>query len=148
MSDLQSAAADDDLAGEIDDEGGDDPAAVDEGADPPAPPWHYFAGNIAGGPAPYPGHLLVSRFPAGVLLVDKPAARAWILDFDAAGGLYRCRDDAGSPLDAAGRWRAAEGADWEVRAYDPTFAGDDPPGTDLNPPPAAAGGADYGQASA
>jgi hypothetical protein len=114
-----------DLAAELDDED-HDPAADDEAAGP-VEPARFYTGMCEGGPAPYPGKLLVSRFPSGVLLVDSVAARAWVFDLDEAGGLYRCRNDSGSNLDEAGRWRAAEGATYEVRAFDPEFAGDDLP---------------------
>ncbi len=117
-----------DLAAEPDDPD-NDPAGDDAGADP-ADPLHPHAGLVESGPAPYPGRLLVSRFPAGVLLLDKPAGRAWLLDLDPAGGVYRCRDTSGMPIDDAARWRAADGARWEVRAYDPDFTGDTAPGAD------------------
>lgn len=115
----------DDLAAELDDEE-HDPAPDDESAEPREHA-HFQIGYCQGGPPPYPGKLLVSRYAGGVLLVDKVAARAWVFDFDAAGGLYRCRDEAGAPVDEAGRWRASEGDTYEVRAYDGEFAGDEPP---------------------
>src|SRR5690349_17114098 len=116
MTDLSAPDPDDDLAAELDD---DDPD---------------------------PGKLIVSRYPSGVLLADKAAGRAWVLDFDAAGGIYRCRDDAGAPLDPDGRWRAAEADTYEVRAYDPDFDGDEPPAA--ADPPAGPGGADYREEAA
>lgn len=115
----------DDLAAELDDDD-NDPHGDDVQAEPRQAA-RYYTGTCQGGPPPYPGKLLVSRYPSGVLLVDKVAMRAWVFDLDAAGGLLRCRDDAGAPVDEAGRWRASEGDTYEVRAYDPQFAGDDPP---------------------
>lgn len=132
MADLE------DLAAELDDD--DDPAGYDAEADT-FEPVHQFAGYVTGGPPTYDGKLLVSRYPKGVLLVDRPANRAWVLDFDAAGGLFRGRDSAGSVLDTAGRWRAAEEPNYEVRAYDPEFAGDLPP--DPSDRPAGPGAAAY-----
>lgn len=130
---------DDDLAAELDDDD-NDPAGDDAGADPHAPT-RLYGGICDGGPEPYPGKLIVSRCPAGVLIIDKGAQRVWVLDFDSAGGIYRVRDEAGSILDHAGRWRAAEGAGYEVRAYDPEFGGDDPRGD----APDTAGGDEGGQ---
>ncbi len=117
----------DDLAAELDDDD-NDPAGDDAQAERPEA-LHYHAGLVVGGPQPYPGRLLVSRFPSGVLLADRPSGTAWVLDYDPAAGVYRCRDDAGAPLDEAGRWRAAEGPTYEVRAYDDEFDGDLAPGT-------------------
>jgi hypothetical protein len=124
MTDTAPAQADDDLAAELDDDT-NDPADVDANADEHRP-IHYFTGRVESGPQPYPGKLLVSRFPSGVLLVDRVAGQAWVLDFDPSGGIYRCRDSAGAPLDESGRLRAAEEPNYEVRAYDPVFAGDEP----------------------
>lgn len=142
MTDPPAATVDDleDLAAELDDD--DNDPAGDDAQAAAHQPIHYFAGMTQGGPPPYPGKLLVSRFPSGILLIDKTTARAWVYDFDAAGGLYRCRDDAGAPLDDAGRWRAADSDTYEVRAYDPEFGGDTAPGADQN---AGDGGGDYEQ---
>lgn len=128
MTTFDDPATQDDLAAERDDDD-NDPAGDDAGADPHEP-LHQYAGIVESGPPPYPGRLLVSRFPRGVLLIGKAADRAWLLDLDAAGGIYRCRDTSGMPIDTAGRWRAANGPDFEVRAYDPDFTGDDPPGSE------------------
>lgn len=117
-----------DLAAELDDDD-NDPTGDDVQAEAFDPP-RWYAGLIEGGPQPYPGKLLVSRFPAGVLLLDKSVGRAWVYDLDAAGGLYRCRNDSGAPIDEAGRWRAADEPNYEVRAFDPEFAGDDMPSVD------------------
>lgn len=134
----------DDLAAELDDDTAD-PAAADAAVDAYTPPT-FYGGIIDDGPPPYPGKLMISRFPKGVLLVDPTAGRAWVLDFDAAGGRFRCRDAAGVVLDEASRWRAAEEGDYDVRAYDPEFAGDTAPGAaDIG---VDAGGVDYGQAPA
>lgn len=129
-----------DLAAELDDED-NDPTGDDAGADD-AEPGRWYAGLVDDGPPPYNGKLIVSRFPKGVLLVSKPRQRAWVLDFDAAGGLYRCRDAAGSPLDFNGRWRAAEEPNYEVRAFDEDFDGDEFPTVE----PDDAAGADYVEA--
>lgn len=146
MTDPPTAAVEDpadldDLAAELDDDTDDTAAAA--AADPYTAPT-FYGGIIDDGPPPYPGKLMFSRFPRGVLLVDTMAARAWVLDFDAAGGRYRCRNASGAPLDEAGRWRAAEEPDYEVRAFDPEFAGDQPP----TPAGVDAGGVDFGQVPA
>lgn len=115
-----------DQAAERDDDN-NDPAGDDAGADPHVP-LNYYAGLVETGPEPYTGRLLISRYPAGVLLIDRPGRLAWLLDFDPDGGTYRSRTDVGMALDDAARWRAAEGPDFEVRAFDPDFDGDEPPG--------------------
>ncbi len=115
-----------DLAAELDDEPDDDDPAAEpdgpgEGDDKP-----MWAGEAVGGP--YDGRWLISRFGDGVLLVDKESARAWLYDRDRERGCWVCRRPEGEPLYAEGRWRAAESDTWEVRAYDPDFAGDDAAG--------------------
>ena len=118
----------DDYAAEPDDPD-NDPTGDDADADP-EDPLYQFDGHAEGGPEPYPGRLLVSRFPAGILLIDKPGDRAWLYDYDVADGLYRCRDDDGEPVDDTRRWVAADGNRFEVRAYDPDFTGDTAPGAE------------------
>ena len=129
-----------DLAAELDD--ADDPGEADDGADDGGART-YYVGIAEGGPQPYPGRLLVSRFPSGVLLIDKVSNTAWVFDFDHAGGLFRCRDDAGAPVDEPGRWRAADGPTYDVRAFDPEFGGDEPPDQTLPAGSVAGAAADY-----
>jgi hypothetical protein len=132
-----------DLGAELDDttdEPGDDVST-------PVAATTYFTGPAVGGPPPYPGRTLVSRFSRGIVLVDRVRQLAWIYDYDPDGSGYHCRDNAGAPLDHDGRWRAAEGPDYEVRAYDPDFTGDEAPAT-ATTVPADDGGDEYTQASA
>lgn len=113
---------DDDLAAEpdtatpadADDAGDGDP--VDDG------PWYF--GSAMGGP--YSGLPLISRFPKGILLVDRPNNQAWVLDYEPGASLFIARDP--EELDTDGLWHAAEQDDFDVRAYDPDFTGDEAPG--------------------
>lgn len=117
-----------DEAAELDDDdeqdeapGGDGDDHDDEGAP--------VTGIVTGGPPPYPGLRVTTRCP-GLVLVDKQRGLVWVFDHTPAGeGAFTCRDDAGAPLADTGRWKAAESADWEIRAYDDEFDGDDPPGS-------------------
>lgn len=136
MTDLNSPAALADLSAELDDDD-NDPAGDDAGADPPDQSI-YYTGTVTTGPAPYPGCTLVSRYPAGVLLLDRPGDRAWLLDYhpptDTGAGTYVCRGDiAGTTVDGPGRWQAADSDSWDVRAYDPEFDGDEVPGSCSEP---------------
>lgn len=124
------ALDDEDLGAELDDEDYD-PAGDDADTTTEGDTVRWYAGTVIGGPEPYPGKMLVSRFPSGVLLIRKdPAPRAWVFDYDQAGGVYRCRADEGMVVDQSARWQAAEGPTYEVRAYDDDFAGDQLPGPD------------------
>lgn len=96
---------------------------ADHGERGEGPP--YYAGTACGGPEPYDGRLLVSRYPAGVLLIDKAAGWVWIYDYNAEHQLFYAREQ--RALDHQRRWRAADEPDYDVRAYDPDFAGDDAP---------------------
>jgi hypothetical protein len=115
-----------DLAAELDDADPGDHADVgqlpgqdDDDGDPTT-----YWGVCHGGPQPYPGKRLLSRFPAGILLVDAERELAWVLDYDAAAATFTARPDA--PLDHTRRWAAAEGSDFDVCAYDAAFTGDEP----------------------
>ncbi len=115
-----------DLAAELDHEPG-----PETGGEPGDEPGEgdckaLWAGEVVGGP--YDGRWLISRFGDGVLLVDKESGRAWLHDRDRERGCWVCRRPEGEPLWAEGRWRAAESDTWEVRAFDPDFAGDDAAG--------------------
>jgi hypothetical protein len=118
----------DDLAAEPDDtepadDPGDDAAGGDAGdgdgddADDEA----TYAGTARGGP--YDGLRLVSRFPSGILLVDRPDGWALVYDYD--DGEFHARENA--DLDDDGRWQAAEGCTYDVRAFEQNFTGDDEP---------------------
>lgn len=75
-----------------------------------------YEGDASGGPLN--GQHLVSRFPKGVVAVDKQNSKAWIYDFVAgdptAPGRFVVRDEAGVSLEDEKRWAAAEGADYDV----------------------------------
>lgn len=127
-----------DLAAEIDDDPDDagsvtgpanDPAI---GADEPvARAW--WAGTVTIGPERYVGRMIVSRYPDGVVLVDRPANTVWLLD-RVTDGTFVARDRAGVTLDDELRWIATNGDTWDVRAYDDEFGGDELP--DAAPTPA------------
>lgn len=75
-------------------------------------------GPAVGGPLD--GHPLVSRFPLGVLAVDRSSGRAWIYDYQATGegadARFTCRDAAGVELDDDKRFTTADGAAYDVVA--------------------------------
>lgn len=73
-------------------------------------------GHCHGGPMD--GQVGQSRFPKGFLLVDKENSLAWVYDWDANAGHFEVRDDDAQPLDEAGRYRAAEEQEYDVRAVD------------------------------
>lgn len=73
-------------------------------------------GHAQGGPLD--GELVSSRFPKGILVVDKPGNRAWVYDWN--GSAFLCRDDEPRELDNAKRWEAADGDEYDVRAYEVT----------------------------
>jgi hypothetical protein len=71
---------------------------------------------------PYRGVTLTSRFPKGVLLVDRPGNRAWIYEW--VGGAFQVRDSEPTELISdrnapKNRWRAALEPNYDVKAYDP-----------------------------
>lgn len=80
-------------------------------------------GQAKGGPLD--GRDVVSRYPKGIVAVDRANDLAWIYDYtpevpagDASWqpGQFVVRDEAGLLLDAEKRWTAAEGADYDVVA--------------------------------
>lgn len=73
----------------------------------------YYVGRVQGGPLD--DTLASSRFPKGFLLVNKPAGKAWIYDWN--GEVFLCREPEGLDLDDTKRWDAAEGSEYDVRAY-------------------------------
>lgn len=82
-------------------------------------------GPCTGGPLD--GQTLTSRYPRGVLLVDRPARECWLYDW--TGGGFTARDG-GRPMplvddpDAPdNRWRAADEGDFDVVAA-PWVGGD------------------------
>lgn len=62
------------------------------------------------------GRDLEGRYPAGVVLVDKPEMRVWLYDWDSEAEEFNVREPEGRPLDREGQWDAADSSDWEVRA--------------------------------
>lgn len=70
---------------------------------------------------PLAGREVISRFPLGFLLVDKPNNECWIYEWVGTG--FRVRDMAPMPVDIAKRDRAAEGSDYDVLAA-PWIGGD------------------------
>lgn len=77
-----------------------------------------YEGPGVGGPLDQA--ILTSRFPQGIVAVDKPTGRAWIYDYAPAGegapARFTARDATGESLDDAKRWRAADGGDYDVVA--------------------------------
>ena len=70
---------------------------------------------------------MVSRYPMGFLLVDRPAGRCWLYDWKDPGFLVRVAD--GYPLEndpdaPKNRFRAADEAEYDVVAA-PWIGGDD-----------------------
>lgn len=107
-------------------------AEIDIALDAPQPPdgggeRTRYAGTVTTGPEPYQGRLIVSRYPSGILLVDKPGGRAWLLDRNPTDGTYAARVPGGAPIDPAGRVAAAAGSTYDVRAFDDDFDGDELP---------------------
>lgn len=74
----------------------------------------YQLGECHGGPLN--GQTAMARFPKGFLLVDKPANRVWIYDWN--GTAFVSRDEAeGRVADYDKRFEAADSPEWDVRAY-------------------------------
>jgi hypothetical protein len=68
---------------------------------------------------PLDGQPLVSRFPKGVLLVDRPAGLCWIYEWQPARGVFAVRDERPEPVHTEGprnRYRAAAEANYDVCA--------------------------------
>lgn len=82
-----------------------------------------FEGTCHGGPLD--GQPGLSRCPKGFLLVDRPADRCWIYEWD--GNQFRVRDEAPMPVLTDGpvnRIRAAEEPNYDVIAA--PWSGGDP----------------------
>jgi hypothetical protein len=99
-----------DLIAEIDDEPDDDYDDTD-GTDSP----DMYTGTARGGP--WDGRQAQSRYPRGFLLVDRDKRRVWLYDRQ-DDDTFQVRDDAGTELDDAGRWRAAEEPDYDLLTPD------------------------------
>jgi hypothetical protein len=73
-----------------------------------------YEGMCEGGPMNgTPGQ---SRFPKGFVIIDQPNSRAWVYDYDRSAGVFvsRRRD----VHDRVRHLHAAEGANYDVRAFD------------------------------
>ena len=73
-----------------------------------------FVGVAVGGPMD--GQELMSRFPRGLLLVDKPAHQSWLYQWEDPPGQFVCLDSAPRVDDFAWRWRIADEHAYEVVA--------------------------------
>lgn len=74
-------------------------------------------GLCVGGPLN--GQQLASRYPKGVLLVDKPANACWIYEWNEARAVFVVRDEQPMPVHTEGpvsRYRAAEEPNYDVLA--------------------------------
>lgn len=69
---------------------------------------------------PYHGRVISTRFPKGFLLVDRPTGRAWLYKVSGP-GTFVCLATA-IEVDDVARWRTAEGADFDVLAFDDELA--------------------------
>lgn len=70
-------------------------------------------GPCVGGPMD--GREGQSRYPKGFLLIDRPAGRCWLYDWD--GERFVCRSADGAEYDAANGLRAGEEFTYDVRAW-------------------------------
>jgi hypothetical protein len=73
-----------------------------------------FEGVAHGGP--YDGLTLESRFPKGILFVDKPTETAIVYDWAGYEEGFRARTERPVALDHTGRLRAADEPNYDVRA--------------------------------
>lgn len=72
-----------------------------------------YEGLCVGGPVD--GRIVASRFPRGILVVDRSNDRCWIYDYDA--GRFTVRETEGRPLNRDKRMYAAlEDRDFDVLA--------------------------------
>lgn len=75
-----------------------------------------YTGTAHGGPLD--GQTLDSRFPKGVLVVNKPGNHCWL--YERTLGNFVVRDPDGEPWDRERSRTAADGVDYDVRALDVT----------------------------
>lgn len=80
-----------------------------------------YEGRCVGGPLD--GDAASCRYPAGFVLADKPAGKAWIYD-RAGDGTFAVRETTGRALDARRATGAAIGEEYDVIAA-PWAGGDD-----------------------
>lgn len=76
-----------------------------------------FEGICRGGPLA--GQTMVSRFPKGFLLVDKPNNHCWIYEWDDSAKEFKVRDEEAMSVHTEGdknRYRAAEESNYDVIA--------------------------------
>lgn len=102
----------DDLAAELDTSDPVlSPAEPDDGhADTPT-----YTGTCHDGP--WDGQSAESRFPSGIVVVDRPNQQCWIYDRHDDGAFY-ARTTTPRPLDDTLRWQAAEGGTYDVRTLE------------------------------
>lgn len=110
-------AADDfsDEAAELDTDPGAATSSTDDDGDDEAQGPSYN-GRCHGGP--WDTSDVEARFPKGFLLIHKPEHAVWIYDRKDDGDFY-VRSATPSVLDDAGRWKAADGVDYDIRVLDP-----------------------------
>lgn len=72
-----------------------------------------YEGTARGGP--FDGQPLISRYPGGVLVVDRPTNRAWVYDYHPGSQTFQVRADAPEPLSEQGRFKAATEFIYDVR---------------------------------
>lgn len=79
-------------------------------------PRTLYTGNGVGGPGN--SVQMVSRFPAGLIIVDRAEGRVWVYDFEptlsTTLGVFRAREPEGRQEDVDRRWSAALGPDYDV----------------------------------
>jgi len=73
-----------------------------------------MTGIARGGPLD--GEELISRYPGGLLVVDRLTGRAWLYDWTGDGFVLRAGYEGGAALDEEGRIRAADEPDYDVIA--------------------------------
>lgn len=100
-----------DLVAELDDEPDQD-YADDEGD---YDDLEVYRGPVHGGP--WDGQQAESRYPKGFLLVDMEHGVLWVYDLRDDGAFY-ARNTEPTPIDEDGRWRAADGDDFDILVPD------------------------------
>lgn len=73
-----------------------------------------YKGIAHGGPLH--GQELESRYPKGILVIDKPNMKCWIYDYVVT--YFAVREESGMALDYERRMKAANEFNYDVRALD------------------------------